>query len=104
VSNMPPHRSSNRVCGIARSDRRIRIGLRWRTSGITGTNTKPAGFLRAISWCDEDPSNKLLDLETQLAWLREIGFIDVDCQWKWRELALFVGVKPSVTLRAPEIT
>jgi tRNA (cmo5U34)-methyltransferase len=25
-----------------------------------------AGFLRAISWEDEDPSNKLLDLETQL--------------------------------------
>jgi SAM-dependent methyltransferase len=58
-----------------------------------------AGFLRAISWEDEDPSNKLLDLETQLAWLREIGFVDVDCQWKWRELALFVGVKPSLTIR-----
>ena len=42
---------------------------------------------------DEDQSNQLLDVETQLGWLREIGFAQVDCFWKWRELAVFGGVK-----------
>jgi tRNA (cmo5U34)-methyltransferase len=42
----------------------------------------------------DDTSDRPLDLETQLFWLREIGFADVDCYWKWLELALFGGMRP----------
>ncbi len=53
-------------------------------------------FMIAIGYRveDEDPSNQLLDVETQLNWLRQIGFTDVDCYWKWLEMALLVGIRP----------
>jgi SAM-dependent methyltransferase len=55
-----------------------------------------ASFLAAIGiepgWTD--PSNRLLDVGTQLGWLRGLGYADVDCYWKWRELALLAGRVP----------
>ncbi|MFZ0265112.1 MAG: hypothetical protein WAL42_08500, partial [Nitrososphaeraceae archaeon] len=52
-------------------------------------------FLNAIGYSPktEDKSNKLLPMEIQLGWLREMGFVDVDCYWKWLEMALLIGYK-----------
>jgi tRNA (cmo5U34)-methyltransferase len=50
-------------------------------------------FLRVIG-AEEDPSNKLVAVEPQLEWLRAIGFAQVECFYKWREIALLAGVKP----------
>jgi hypothetical protein len=36
----------------------------------------------------------LLVVETQLGWFKELGCQDVDCYWKWLELALLIGFKP----------
>jgi tRNA (cmo5U34)-methyltransferase len=61
------------------------------------TNRLHLAFFAAIDEPieNEDPSDRLLDVETQLGWLRELGLDDVDCYWKWLEMALLIGVKPA---------
>lgn len=53
-------------------------------------------FLAAIGTAleDDDPSNQLAPVDLQLEWLRDIGFEQVDCHWKWRELALLAAARP----------
>jgi len=65
----------------------------------SATQRLHAAFFAAIDEPLEnaDPSDRLLDVWTQLGWLRELGFDDVDCYWKWLEMALLVGVKPGET-------
>jgi SAM-dependent methyltransferase len=60
------------------------------------TEALHAEFYRALGQPveQEDPSNKCIPVHVQLDWLRVIGFEDVDCFWKWRELALLSGTKP----------
>ena len=54
-------------------------------------------FLHSIGQtpAEDDPSNKLAPVDAQLGWLREIGFEQVDCFYKWREIALLAGGKPA---------
>lgn len=51
---------------------------------------------RALVWQQfhtrpDKADNRLAPLEQQCEWLREFGFVDVDCFWKWFELAIFGG-------------
>ncbi len=39
-------------------------------------------------------ANILSPVEAQCEWLREIGFVDVDCFWKYFELTIFGGFRP----------
>ncbi|MGH9977247.1 MAG: class I SAM-dependent methyltransferase [Nitrososphaeraceae archaeon] len=52
-------------------------------------------FLTAIGYTPEkeDKANRLLPICLQLQWFREIGYVEVDCYWKWLGMALLVGYK-----------
>ncbi len=50
-------------------------------------------FRREIGRTEDDPSDRLAGLGEQLGWLRAAGFGEVDCHFKWLELALVVAVR-----------
>ncbi len=50
-------------------------------------------FRREIGRTEDDPSDQLADLSEQMGWLREVGFAEVDCHFKWLELTLVVAMK-----------
>jgi SAM-dependent methyltransferase len=53
-----------------------------------------AEFLAAIGRTADDPEDRLVDVETQAEWMRQAGFEQVDCLWRWRGFALLVGRAP----------
>jgi len=50
-------------------------------------------FRREIGRVQDDPTDRLAQLSEQMSWLRDAGFDEVDCHFKWLELALMVAVK-----------
>ncbi len=57
-------------------------------------------FREAIGRREDDPADRLAPLCDKLAWIGEAGFADVECRFKWLEMALMVGVKPTMSERA----
>jgi tRNA (cmo5U34)-methyltransferase len=54
-----------------------------------------ATFRTVIGRAEDDPEDQLVDVESQLAWMRAAGLRQVDCLWRWRGFALLVGESPS---------
>jgi tRNA (cmo5U34)-methyltransferase len=55
-------------------------------------------FRHEIGRTEDDPTDQLAGLTEQMTWLQEAGFAEVDCHFKWLELALMVAVKePAAT-------
>lgn len=57
---------------------------------------EPAEFtetLKALQERLDKSANRLTLVETQLQWLREIGYREVDCYWKYYELAVLAGYR-----------
>lgn len=63
-----------------------------RRSGGTRTRAEMADVY--LKRPDKD-ANKLLSVDVQCNWLREIGFADVDCYFRIYELAVFAGRRPA---------
>ena len=59
------------------------------------TERRHEEFLYAIGTSpdQDDPSNKLVAVQDHLSWLDGLGFVDAECLWKWRELAVVTGNK-----------
>ena len=59
-----------------------------------GTRTREEMANVFLNRADRD-ANKLLSVDVQCAWLREIGYEEVDCYFRVYELAVFAGRKPN---------
>lgn len=55
-------------------------------------------FNRRIERAGGDPEDVLAQVEPQLEWMRAAGLVQVDCNWRWRGFALFVGQTPNSQL------
>jgi SAM-dependent methyltransferase len=75
------------------------VGRQLRPGGVfanleivaSSTPVLHAEFLAAIGRTADDPEDRIVDVETQLIWMRDAGLEHVDCMWRWRGMALLMG-------------
>jgi ubiquinone/menaquinone biosynthesis C-methylase UbiE len=65
----------------------------WERRRERGAAVTPEQVLEEYLNRPDRAANILAPVEEQCQWLREIGFRDVDCHWKYFELAIFAGVR-----------
>ena len=65
-----------------------------------GQESDLARVLHELQTRPDKSANRLAPVETQLGWLRDVGFVDVDCYWKHYELAVLAGYRPMVANRS----
>lgn len=66
----------------------------WRWSRERGLKQTKASFWQKFRNRADKKANILAPVEEQCEWLRRIGYTDVDCYFKFFEVALFGGRKP----------
>jgi tRNA (cmo5U34)-methyltransferase len=54
-------------------------------------------FRAAIGRTRDDPEDRLTKLTDQLGWLEDAGYEEVDCPFKWLELALVIAKRPGAS-------
>ena len=59
----------------------------------TGDARHPESIATEFREREDKEANILARMSTQLDWLSDIGFLHVDCYFKWYELAIFGGKK-----------
>jgi tRNA (cmo5U34)-methyltransferase len=77
----------------------VEIADQLRTGGLfanlevvaSATPELHAEFQALIGRPADDPEDRLVGVEQQLAWMRESGMEQVDCFWRWRGFALLAG-------------
>ena len=51
-------------------------------------------FMALIGRTEDDPEDRLAEVDAQLTWMRDAGLEQVDCFWRWRGFALLAGTGP----------